>query len=93
MVYREHGSGMWPDAHNTNLFTGVNICIINMLRGYVFPLTDQHGCYCILNRTILIHDFIHFNCGFIYVLDSQGHNFYKLKYISLEEVKIVPFQQ
>ena len=24
---------------------------------------------------------------------SQGHNFYKLKYISLEEVKIVPFQQ
>ena len=23
---------------------------------------------------------------------SQGHNFYKLKYISLEEVKIVPFQ-
>ena len=26
-------------------------------------------------------------------LSSQGHNFYKLKYISLEEVKIVPFQQ
>ena len=26
-------------------------------------------------------------------LNSQGHNFYKLKYISLEEVKIVPFQQ
>ena len=25
--------------------------------------------------------------------NSQGHNFYKLKYISLEEVKIVPFQQ
>ena len=24
---------------------------------------------------------------------SQGHNFYKLKYISLEEVKIMPFQQ
>ena len=24
---------------------------------------------------------------------SQGHNLYKLKYISLEEVKIVPFQQ
>ena len=25
---------------------------------------------------------------------SQGHNFYKLKkYISLEEAKIVPFQQ
>ena len=24
---------------------------------------------------------------------SQGHNFYKLKYISFEEVKIVPFQQ
>ena len=23
---------------------------------------------------------------------SQGHNFYKLKCISLEEVKIVPFQ-
>ena len=23
----------------------------------------------------------------------QGHNFYKLKYISLEEVKIVPFKQ
>ena len=28
-----------------------------------------------------------------YPLNSQGHNFYKLKYISLEEVKIVPFQQ
>ena len=27
------------------------------------------------------------------VIISQGHNFYKLKYISLEEVKIVPFQQ
>ena len=26
-------------------------------------------------------------------LSSQGHNFYKLKYISLEEVKTVPFQQ
>ena len=26
-------------------------------------------------------------------LNSQGHNFYKLKYISHEEVKIVPFQQ
>ena len=26
-------------------------------------------------------------------LSSQGHNFYKLKYMSLEEVKIVPFQQ
>ena len=26
-------------------------------------------------------------------LNSQGHNFYKLKYTSLEEVKIVPFQQ
>ena len=25
--------------------------------------------------------------------NSQGHNFYKLKYISLEEVKIVSFQQ
>ena len=24
---------------------------------------------------------------------SQGHNFYKLKYISLEEIKIVHFQQ
>ena len=24
---------------------------------------------------------------------QKGHNFYKLKYISLEEVKIVPFQQ
>ena len=24
--------------------------------------------------------------------NSQGQNFYKLKYISLEEVKIVPFQ-
>ena len=28
-----------------------------------------------------------------YSVNSQGHNFYKLKYISLEEVKIVPFQQ
>ena len=26
-------------------------------------------------------------------LTRKGHNFYKLKYISLEEVKIVPFQQ
>ena len=25
--------------------------------------------------------------------NSQGHNLYKLKYISLEEVKIVSFQQ
>ena len=30
---------------------------------------------------------------FIGTVFSQGHNFYKLKYISLEEVKIVPFQQ
>ena len=29
----------------------------------------------------------------IRTLTSQGHNFYKLKYISLEEDKIVPFQQ
>ena len=28
-----------------------------------------------------------------HALNSQGHNFYKLKYISLGEVKIVPFQQ
>ena len=27
------------------------------------------------------------------MLTSQGHNFYKLKYISLEEVKSVPFQK
>ena len=27
------------------------------------------------------------------LVSSQGHNFFKLKYISLEEVKIVPFQQ
>ena len=26
-------------------------------------------------------------------INSQGHNFYKLKYISLEEVKIVPFHK
>ena len=26
-------------------------------------------------------------------INSQGHNLYKLQYISLEEVKIVPFQQ
>ena len=26
-------------------------------------------------------------------INSQGHNFHKLKYISLEEIKIVPFQQ
>ena len=79
MVYREHGSGMWPDAHTTNLFTGVNIYIINMLRANEFPekkslLTDQHVCYCILNRTILIRDFIHFNCGFIYVLEGSKNN-------------------
>ena len=24
---------------------------------------------------------------------SQGHNLYKLKYVSLEEVEIMPFQQ
>ena len=29
---------------------------------------------------------------FSVIITSQGHNFYKLKYISLEEVKIVPFQ-
>ena len=29
----------------------------------------------------------------VWYLTSQGHNFYKLKYISLEEVKIVPCQQ
>ena len=33
--------------------------------------------------------FWEFTCTF----NSQGHNFYKLKYISLEEVKSVPFQQ
>ena len=31
--------------------------------------------------------------NFYALLTSQGHNFYKLKYISLEEVKIAPFQQ
>ena len=30
---------------------------------------------------------------FYSLLNTQGHNFYKLKYISLEEVKIAPFQQ
>ena len=28
-----------------------------------------------------------------HVLNSQGHNLYKLQYVSLEEVKIVSFQQ
>ena len=27
------------------------------------------------------------------LINSQGHNLYKLQYISLEEVKIVSFQQ
>ena len=27
-----------------------------------------------------------------YMFNSQGHNLYKLQYISLEEVKIVSFQ-
>ena len=29
----------------------------------------------------------------MFSLKSQGHNLYKLQYISLEEVKIVSFQQ
>ena len=28
-----------------------------------------------------------------HLLNSQGHNLYKLQFISLEEVKIVSFQQ
>ena len=35
--------------------------------------------------------FVDFLKAFDYI--SQGHNFNKLKYISLEEDKIVPFQQ
>ena len=31
--------------------------------------------------------------SFILCINSQGHNLYKLQYISLEEVKIVSFQQ
>ena len=42
------------------------------------------GVQCVLKGSIAIEA-----CH----LNSQGHNFYKLKYISLEEVKIVPLQQ
>ena len=46
----------------------------------------------------LLYDLCNINssataCKSISLVNSQGHNLYKLQYISLEEVKIVSFQQ
>ena len=45
-----------------------------------------------MKQRIFVYMFTHVSL-FLNELNSQGHNFHKLKYISLEEVKIVPFQQ
>ena len=72
-----------------------------------FPFQFEKKLF-LTNNFIHISFNVHMMISFFYIIstllfllfvklhsyvNSQGHNFYKLKYISLEEVKIVPFQQ
>ena len=62
------------------------------LHEFMFMFEDIKGSQGMFEKKGLIYLLMTYR-ELITTFISQGQNFYKLKYISLEEVKIVPFQQ